>query len=98
MQMTSEQRASLGISEFSHSYAFRQRDVQKKPVCRLTKAGLMLDSGHSVPHSNEQAMFDHLNLPPELLPMIPREKIKTKKVVIRGKNESRGSSAAAKWQ
>ena len=39
----------------------------------------MLDSGHSVPVVKEQIVYETLNVPPELLPMIPREKIVTKK-------------------
>ena len=43
----------------------------------------MLESGHSVPHSCEQVSFDSLNAPPEMLPMIPRERIIKKRIVIR---------------
>ena len=45
----------------------------------MTKAGLMLDSGHGVPVVKGQIVYESLNLPPELLPMIPREVIVTKK-------------------
>ena len=62
------------------SYRFRQKDVQKIPICEpISPDSIMLNSGHAVKHNQNQDDYPDFNIPPKVVPMVPIEKVVEKK-------------------